>query len=244
MDASDTRRGQPGGARPRSRRCTATPDWPGDPDAFGAGRRRSCSATCCCPGPTRCSPSASAAAADRAPGAGRSSTRCASWSWPGSTSTCWPRPAAPSRPTTRCGSIEFKTSKYTVERPLHLGAAAAGAPPELLAALSAYGLPLGEAFQLRDDVLGCLRRPARDRQAGRRRPARGQAHAAGRAGLQAADAARPSVLRSAARRPRSRRRAASRAARSPGRDRRARRGRAAHHRASRAGTRALTASDR
>ena len=49
---------------------------------------------------------------------------------------------------------EFKTSKYTVEGPLHLGAAAAGAPPEVFAAMTAYALPIGEAFQLRDDVLG------------------------------------------------------------------------------------------
>jgi geranylgeranyl diphosphate synthase type I len=48
----------------------------------------------------------------------------------------------------------FKSGKYTVERPLHLGAALAGRLPELAAPLSAYGLPLGEAFQLRDDLLG------------------------------------------------------------------------------------------
>jgi geranylgeranyl diphosphate synthase type I len=56
--------------------------------------------------------------------------------------------------------IEFKTSKYTVEGPLHLGAAVAGAPPEVFAALTAYGLPLGEAFQLRDDVLGVFGDPS------------------------------------------------------------------------------------
>lgn len=56
---------------------------------------------------------------------------------------------------------EFKTSKYTVEGPLHFGAAAAAAPPETFAALSAYGLPLGEAFQLRDDVLGVFGDPDR-----------------------------------------------------------------------------------
>jgi geranylgeranyl diphosphate synthase type I len=55
----------------------------------------------------------------------------------------------------------FKTSKYTVEGPLHFGAAAAGAPPSVLSALSAYGLPLGEAFQLRDDVLGVFGDPDR-----------------------------------------------------------------------------------
>jgi geranylgeranyl diphosphate synthase type I len=56
--------------------------------------------------------------------------------------------------------IEFKTSKYTVEGPLHLGAAIAGARPEVFAALTAYGLPLGEAFQLRDDVLGVFGDPS------------------------------------------------------------------------------------
>ena len=55
---------------------------------------------------------------------------------------------------------KFKTSKYTVEGPLHLGAAAAGAGDATLAALSAYGLPLGEAFQLRDDVLGVFGDPS------------------------------------------------------------------------------------
>ncbi len=35
-----------------------------------------------------------------------------------------------------------------------LGAALAGRLEEARAALSAYGLPLGEAFQLRDDLLG------------------------------------------------------------------------------------------
>ncbi len=56
--------------------------------------------------------------------------------------------------------IEFKTSKYTVERPLHLGAALGGAPPAVIETLTAYGLPLGEAFQLRDDVLGVFGDPS------------------------------------------------------------------------------------
>jgi len=50
--------------------------------------------------------------------------------------------------------IRFKSAKYTIERPLHLGAAIAGATPELNQTLSEYGLALGEAFQLRDDLLG------------------------------------------------------------------------------------------
>jgi geranylgeranyl diphosphate synthase type I len=48
----------------------------------------------------------------------------------------------------------YKSGKYTVERPLHVGAAMAGRLAELAGPLSAYGLPLGEAFQLRDDLLG------------------------------------------------------------------------------------------
>ena len=55
----------------------------------------------------------------------------------------------------------YKSGKYTVERPLHLGAAmSAGPSPEIFAALSAYGLPLGEAFQLRDDLLGVFGDPS------------------------------------------------------------------------------------
>ncbi|WP_344945874.1 polyprenyl synthetase family protein [Sphaerisporangium flaviroseum] len=54
----------------------------------------------------------------------------------------------------------YKSGKYTVERPLHLGHAIAGGEPGLRAVLSAYALPLGEAFQLRDDVLGVFGDPA------------------------------------------------------------------------------------
>ncbi|HEY8545137.1 MAG TPA: polyprenyl synthetase family protein [Acidimicrobiales bacterium] len=50
----------------------------------------------------------------------------------------------------------YKSGKYTIERPLHVGAALAGRLDELQAPLSAYGDPLGEAFQLRDDVLGAF----------------------------------------------------------------------------------------
>ncbi|QGG41100.1 polyprenyl synthetase family protein [Aeromicrobium yanjiei] len=56
--------------------------------------------------------------------------------------------------------VRFKSAKYTVERPLHIGAALAGASPDLIEALSAVALPLGEAFQLRDDVLGVFGDPA------------------------------------------------------------------------------------
>ncbi len=50
----------------------------------------------------------------------------------------------------------YKSGKYTVERPMHLGAALAGKFEELGDSFSAYGLPVGEAFQLRDDLLGAF----------------------------------------------------------------------------------------
>jgi geranylgeranyl diphosphate synthase type I len=54
----------------------------------------------------------------------------------------------------------YKSAKYTVERPLLIGAALANATPEVRDAYSRYGLPLGEAFQLRDDILGVFGDPA------------------------------------------------------------------------------------
>lgn len=50
--------------------------------------------------------------------------------------------------------LRYKSAKYSIERPLHVGAALGGADTEMMAELSAFGLPLGEAFQLRDDLLG------------------------------------------------------------------------------------------
>ncbi|MCK9876079.1 polyprenyl synthetase family protein [Frankia sp. Ag45/Mut15] len=65
------------------------------------------------------------------------------------------------RPSVRIGRIaRYKTAGYTVIRPLQLGALLAGAPPELLATYAAFGAPLGEAFQLRDDILDLFGDPA------------------------------------------------------------------------------------
>ncbi|GGT53821.1 polyprenyl synthetase family protein [Streptomyces purpureus] len=57
--------------------------------------------------------------------------------------------------------VRYKTAKYTVEQPLLIGGALAGAGPRLREGYTAYGLPLGEAFQLRDDLLGLFGDPAR-----------------------------------------------------------------------------------
>jgi len=71
--------------------------------------------------------------------------------------------------------VRYKSAKYTVERPLQFGAALAAAPggpagcaadeafitdSPLAAACTSYGVPLGVAFQLRDDVLGVFGNPA------------------------------------------------------------------------------------
>jgi geranylgeranyl diphosphate synthase type I len=56
--------------------------------------------------------------------------------------------------------VRMKAARYTVTRPLQIGAALAGAGPEAQEALAAFGDPLGDAFQLRDDVLGVFGDPA------------------------------------------------------------------------------------
>lgn len=54
----------------------------------------------------------------------------------------------------------FKTAAYTIERPLHLGAALAGASAETIDAFRGYGRDIGIAFQLRDDLLGVFGDPS------------------------------------------------------------------------------------
>ncbi|GAB1331921.1 polyprenyl synthetase family protein [Streptomyces sennicomposti] len=70
-----------------------------------------------------------------------------------------------SRPTdcldTALRIARYKTAKYTVERPLQIGAALFGADEALHRVLGRIALPLGEAFQLRDDLLGSFGDPSR-----------------------------------------------------------------------------------
>jgi geranylgeranyl diphosphate synthase type I len=56
--------------------------------------------------------------------------------------------------------IRYKSARYSTEHPLVLGGALAGGTTELLAGYAAFAMPLGEAFQLRDDVLGVFGDPA------------------------------------------------------------------------------------
>jgi geranylgeranyl diphosphate synthase type I len=157
MDGSDTRRGQPAVHR-RFAALHRTEGWTGDPEGFGTG--------------------AAILLGDL----------CLAWS-DQMLSTCG-LPAEVLRPGHAVfddmrtepmggqyldlleqarggGSVEralrvarYKSAKYTIERPLHLGAVLAGAGQDVLNGYSGYGLPLGEAFQLRDDVLGVFGDPA------------------------------------------------------------------------------------
>jgi geranylgeranyl diphosphate synthase type I len=151
MDASDLRRGEPSVHR-RFAAVHRRGDWAGDPDGFGRA--------------------AAILLGDL----------CLAWSDELlHTSGLDPRSLARARPVfdemrtevsagqyldvlaqvSRDTSIErastiarYKSAKYTVERPLLFGAALADAAAPVRAAFSGYGLPLGEAFQLRDDILG------------------------------------------------------------------------------------------
>jgi geranylgeranyl diphosphate synthase type I len=57
--------------------------------------------------------------------------------------------------------LDVKTAKYTIERPLHIGAMIAdpAVSDTTLDALSGYGVSLGIAFQMRDDILGVFGEP-------------------------------------------------------------------------------------
>ena len=50
--------------------------------------------------------------------------------------------------------LTYKSAKYSIEAPLVIGASLAGASPEIISGIRKFAVPLGNAFQLRDDVLG------------------------------------------------------------------------------------------
>lgn len=56
--------------------------------------------------------------------------------------------------------ILYKTAKYSIEAPLRIGAAFAGADQATLNSFTSFGIPLGIAFQLRDDILGVFGDPS------------------------------------------------------------------------------------
>ncbi len=58
-------------------------------------------------------------------------------------------------------AYQLKTGSYTVRGPLRLGAILASAKPRTLQALDRFALPVGVAFQLRDDLLSAFGEPKR-----------------------------------------------------------------------------------
>lgn len=73
--------------------------------------------------------------------------------------SCWPITEPDERFERAMRVVTFKSAKYSMEAPLRLGAALAGAGDQDRQALADFGLPLGVAFQLRDDVLGAFGDP-------------------------------------------------------------------------------------
>ncbi len=73
---------------------------------------------------------------------------------------CWKHTPEVSRFDRSLRVITYKSAKYSMEAPLRLGGSLAGGTPTQLDALSAFGLPLGIAFQLRDDILGVFGDPS------------------------------------------------------------------------------------
>ncbi|QHF24789.1 polyprenyl synthetase family protein [Rathayibacter sp. VKM Ac-2804] len=55
--------------------------------------------------------------------------------------------------------VVFKSAKYSIEAPLAIGGSLGGGDDAQIDALRGFGLPLGIAFQLRDDVLGVFGDP-------------------------------------------------------------------------------------
>jgi geranylgeranyl diphosphate synthase type I len=56
--------------------------------------------------------------------------------------------------------LRYKTASYTVQRPVQLGVVLAGVEPDVVHQLGGFGVALGKAYQLRDDVLGVFGEPA------------------------------------------------------------------------------------
>ncbi|GIJ49858.1 geranylgeranyl pyrophosphate synthase [Virgisporangium aliadipatigenens] len=157
MDGSDTRRGEPSVHR-RFAAAHRSAGWHGSPDAFGTAAAILCGDLCMVWSDELLHTSGldPAAIARLRPQFDEMRTEVTVGQYLDVQTQ-----AAALSTTARASLVaRFKSGKYTIERPLLMGAAAADAGPDVLAAYSGYGLPLGEAFQLRDDVLGVFGDPA------------------------------------------------------------------------------------
>ena len=157
MDSSDTRRGQPSAHR-RFEALHRAQRWPGDAEAFGGGAAILLGDLCLAWSSEMfetCGLDAERRGRGRAVyDLMRTEVMC------GQYLDMLEGTRGRATVATALRVVEYKSAKYTIERPLHLGAVLAGARPDVTAALTGYGLPLGIAFQLRDDVLGVFGDPA------------------------------------------------------------------------------------
>ncbi|MEU8345889.1 geranylgeranyl diphosphate synthase, type I [Actinomadura meyerae] len=157
MDSSDTRRGQPSAHR-RFEALHRAQGWPGDAEAFGGGAAILLGDLCLA-WSSEMFETCGLDAGPRRRGRAvydlmRTEVMC------GQYLDMLEGTRGRATVETALRVVEYKSAKYTIERPLHLGAVLAGARPDVTAALTGYGLPLGIAFQLRDDVLGVFGDPA------------------------------------------------------------------------------------
>jgi len=164
MDASDTRRGRPTAHRAFAARHV-TEGWTGDPDRFGesaaillgdlaltASESEFARATgTFAPGPVR--------AAREVFDLMRTEVTVGQYLDVLAQAAPWGDDPAADEARAR-EVIRAKSARYSVEHPIVLGAALAGADDAALDTMRAVGLPLGEAFQLRDDLLGVFGDPA------------------------------------------------------------------------------------
>lgn len=162
MDDSETRRGKPAMHRSLSR-AHAERDWHGDPDRFGisgailAGNL--CLGWCDDLFTDSGLPAESLTAARPAFARMRGQLMAGQFLDIVTSMRPWDRLEDAARIERSRHVIRYKSAKYSIEHPLLIGATAGGASSEDLDALSRYGLALGEAFQLRDDVLGVFGDP-------------------------------------------------------------------------------------
>ena len=160
MDGSDTRRGMPSVHRRFAARHTAA-GWSGDDELFGLAGAVLAGDLCLVWSGELLA--ASGLPADRLAAARPPFDRMRTELMAGQYLDMLEQAAGGDRPGSAVERarrvIRYKSAKYTIEEPLQIGGTLAGADPALLATYSAYGLTLGEAFQLRDDVLGVFGDP-------------------------------------------------------------------------------------
>jgi geranylgeranyl diphosphate synthase type I len=159
MDASDTRRGQPS-AHVRFAQNHRTRNWPGSAESFGAAGAILLGDLLLSWAEEMFTAAISGLPAARASAAEAEFDLMRTEVVAGQFLDVLAQTRGAFDPDEALRVVQFKTSKYTIERPLLLGAAAAGAESPTSRALSGYGLALGEAFQLRDDLLGVFGDPS------------------------------------------------------------------------------------